>query len=117
MLFSRKHAWQIVEGRRTVLFDVKQPKREIGRTYAVQVRPSVKNAKPEAPLCRVSIESVTVVSLGELIDADAIAAGYSSLAAFKERWQLAGHEWVPDRLVYRTQFRLVGPAIVKDAAA
>lgn len=118
MLFSRKHACQIVEGRRTVLLNVKHPKRrEIGRIYAIQIKPKRKGVRPDPPIGRFRVESVRVIALGEITEEDARAAGYQSLAGFKDRWQRGGHLWEPDRLIYRTEIKLIGPALVRRIAA
>lgn len=112
MLFSLKHAIQIKEGRRTLEFRTRMPREHtIGKTYAVQVRPAKKGEKPGAPLARVQLVSVHPVRLDEVTPEDARAAGYADLAGFKRRWTMAGNLWEPARIVYRTEYRLIGPPL------
>ena len=110
MLFSRRNAYQIVEGRRTIEFSVRMPRHhKIGRTYAVQVRPDRKGARPGSPIGRVKVQSVQPVHLEEITEADARAAGYKCLAALRRRWEMAGRLWDPNATVYRVEYMLIGP--------
>ncbi len=108
MLFTRRNAYQIVEGRRTIEFFVRMPRHhKIGRTYAVQIRPDRKGARPGSPIGRVKVQSVRPVRLSEVTEEDARAAGYENLTALRRRWEMAGRFWDPKATVFRVEYMLI----------
>jgi hypothetical protein len=58
----------------------------------------------------VEVEQVTLQSLGDMSEADAVAEGFASLEAFCERWRKLHRSYNPEDLVHVVRYRVVDGA-------
>lgn len=104
MLFKPYLVTEILAGRKTATRrDWKRPHAKVGGTYPVQAR--MYQPRSECPI----IECTTFYrqALKDMTEADARAEGVEDLAEFKRIWTEINGEWIPEKVVYVIEFRLL----------